>query len=443
MVQQEQVAPLERKPTWTEWAFKNVAGMYSDAGAAAARLRGAAGHGCRIVGGVSVMPLPLGHEVCVTVVPIEQTALYPINPHARALMRGEEAIAKLKKEDRDEMPRWGIGKSIINTLAMAVSVEWLKIQRMDNGSDPYYCEVQAWGRYKQVDGTYRPITATCDMDFRAGSAQLAGKSEAQIPQLRATIRRKAETGAKLRALREAFGIDHGINDDQIDRPFVISRVVFTGKTDDPALRQIFGLAIAQQHLAATGALFGQIAPSIPMVSSGISEAPQLTAGPGNVVTPFTPIDEDESDAAPPAAKPAAAPAPLPPEPAKPPPGPGDAARVYMPGKDSGPIAKAADKDLTYWEKKLRRDFDEGMDPRYAEKNTVQLLTIRKEMRRRRLAVDAHEGLDALDPSAPRPTPKDAGPRPPSDRGPTQDTRTADQKLADAAFGPDDDPNDYE
>ena len=125
MVQQEQVAPPERKPTWTEWAFKNVAGMYSDAGAAAARLRGAAGHGCRIVGGVSVMPLPLGHEVCVTVVPIEQTALYPINPHARALMRGEEAIAKLKKEDRDEMPRWGIGKSIINTLAMAVSVEWL------------------------------------------------------------------------------------------------------------------------------------------------------------------------------------------------------------------------------------------------------------------------------------------------------------------------------
>jgi hypothetical protein len=378
--QQGTAGPPKAPSEVTDWAFQEVAGQYSSAAEAGRKLREAVAKGCKIIGGMSNMPLPLGHEMCVTVVPIAEESLYPLNAHARAFVKGPEAMKKLKEEERAEQMRWGLGKSIINSLATAVAVEWLRIARIDSQTVPYYCKIQVWGRYKQVDGTFRPITATDDMDFRDGSAQVSGKTDAQIVQLRATIERKAETGAKLRALREAFGIDHGINDDQIDRPFVISRVVFTGKSEDPELRRIFANAIAMGHLASMGALFGTQGPTGPL-------APHL--GSGSIPAAALPqgsVGLDDGDEADPAETRAAAAAasgapvvpPLPPQAPKPAPAPGDPARVYLPGKgkEAPTVAKAAAKDLTYWEARLRREFDEGMDERYAHKNTVLLLTIR-------------------------------------------------------------------
>ena len=103
----------------TRWAFDEVAGTYSSAAEAVAKLRMAANKGCRLVGGMANVPLPLGHELQVTVVPIEETSLYPLNSHAKAIVKGVAAIEKLKPEEREEIARWGIGKAIINTLAVA------------------------------------------------------------------------------------------------------------------------------------------------------------------------------------------------------------------------------------------------------------------------------------------------------------------------------------
>jgi hypothetical protein len=254
---------------------------------------------------------------------------------------------------------------------------------------------------------------------------------------------------------------------------VISRVVFTGKSEDPELRRIFANAIAMGHLASMGALFGTQGPTGPL-------APHL--GSGSIPAAALPqgsVGLDDGDEADPAETRAAAAAasgapvvpPLPPQAPKPAPAPGDPARVYLPGKgkEAPTVAKAAAKDLTYWEARLRREFDEGMDERYAHKNTVLLLTIRAFWRATGTAVEPHEGLDAMDPksrsAAPAPKPETRGPttgngdrpadpplarrpsygdqrstvsRPPSDKGPPADNRSEDQRLADQAFGPDDD-----
>jgi len=394
---QNQTTPEKDFFANTTWATQNVAGSYSSMTDVTLKLKEAAARGCRIIGGMSVMPLPLGHEVCVTVVPIEEASLYPINKSAKAFVEGgQDAINKLDKKDQ-EMPRWGLGKSIIMSIATAAGVEWTYRKRIDDQSDPYFCEVEVKGRYKQVDGTFRDIGQTCDMDFRAGSAQIAGKTEAGIAQLRATIRRKAETGAKLRALREAFGIEHGIPDNQIDRPFVFVRVVMTGRTDDPELRKLFGMMFVQQHLAASGALFGQMTPMLPT----IGDAPIGQLAPAQKSD--NGLDDDEADtaagtrAASPAVPPK--PAPFPAEPPKPAPAPANPAKTYLPGKGKGTVAEALDKDLTYWEGKLRQKFDEGMDPQYAHKDTVVLLTIRARMRQKNLPFPPHDELDALDPAA--------------------------------------------
>ena len=74
---------------------------------------------------------------------------------------------------------------------------------------------------------------------------------------------------------------------------------------------------------------------------------------------------------------------------------------------------AEDKDLDYWEKRLRGDYLSGKwaGDRYEESNTRQLLTMRAEMRRRGLAVETCVELDG----APAPAQAPAA-KPPSGRG---------------------------
>jgi len=74
---------------------------------------------------------------------------------------------------------------------------------------------------------------------------------------------------------------------------------------------------------------------------------------------------------------------------------GDPRSVPLPGKNKGMIADAEDKELTYWEGRMRGDWADGKweGERFADKNFTQLATIRAEMRRRRMDVVPVDGLD--------------------------------------------------
>lgn len=232
-----------------EWAQENVAGSFGDAGAAAVRLAAAARH-CHLIGGASVCPLIEGHEIVISVVPIAKGDTYPVNPAAKTVAKGGQPEAK------DGAPRWGIGGSTILQIAAAAAVEWTDVLRVDDGRNAHFAHYRVLGRYPMVDGTWRPIGNERDCDLRDGSDQIKRKTELEVQSLRENLVRSTITKAKLRALRDAFGLRQGLLTEELDKPFVVARVIFTGRSDDPQIRRMFAAVLAQRHLAATQALFG-------------------------------------------------------------------------------------------------------------------------------------------------------------------------------------------
>lgn len=281
-------APRSSTQSVADWAVQNIAGTYADAAEASQRLR-AASSSCHVIGGVTICPLPEGHEVQIIVIPINKWDCY-----------------RFKKEQKPEdgPPRFGIPKATLMTLANAAGVEWIVTERRDDGADPHYAHYRVVGRYMQIDGTYRPIEDERDSDFRTNSEQIRNKSENEVSALRANIVRATITKARLRALRAAFGVAHGMPEPELEKPFVLSKAIFTGRSDDKKVRRLFAAVIAQQKLAATMALYGagaagqSAAGMLPAFVQGLkddddSEVPRLHAAPtvldavGSQVGPYS------------------------------------------------------------------------------------------------------------------------------------------------------------
>lgn len=246
----------------TEWAINNLAGTYANIAEASAKLREAA-QKCHLIGGAAITPQIDGHDIQVIVIPINKAECYPIRP------------AKPKDGEPPAPPRKGIPKSTLMTIAGAADVEWTKTVRTDDGSVPRYCVFHVEGRYKTVSGTYRPIAGDRDVDLRDGSDEIKGKPDGEIDTLRANMVRSAITKAKLRALRDAFGVSQGMNESELDKPFVFAKAIFTGRSDDPQTRQLYAQVIAYQQLAGTAALYGGQMPQLTMPPIGAPAPRQL------------------------------------------------------------------------------------------------------------------------------------------------------------------------
>lgn len=384
----------------SEWAAQEIAGSFASADEAAKRLRMAASH-CHLIGGATLAPLVVGHEIVISVIPIHRARCYPANPGARKLDQGKQATPE------DGTPKWGIGKSDLMNLANAAGVEWTKLERLDDGSHPFFVWIRAHGRYRQIDGTWRPIFDDRDSDFQDGSAQLNGKTENEIKQLRSNILRSTITKARLRAVRGAFGLDHGMDAEDLEKPFVFSRMVFTGRDADPEIRRLFAATIAQAQLAATAALYGPppsglLGPGAPLMAA----LPQRAAArPAFSTDGHGIVDCDEEGmaverpssptgtaGAPPPAAPPQSPPP-PPQPQTPPAaaaGNGGAVKpprggwVIPGGKSRGTtLAQASDNDLTYWAERISSDLASGnCKPDFRARDEALVKAMRDELARR-------------------------------------------------------------
>ena len=298
------MAQAARQQSINDWAAQEIAGSFADANEASKRLKAAA-ENCHLIGGMTVCPMPEGYEVQIIVVPINKDRCYDIKGQPNAK---------------------GIGKSTLMTLSNAAGVEWVVSRRIDDGRDPRFCHWHVEGRYPLIDGTYRMIEGDRDVDLREGADQIAGKTAGEIAALRQNMMRSAITKAKLRALREGFGVDQGMPIPELDKPFVFAKAVFTGRSSDPKIRRMFAAVIAQKQLMASQALFGG-APAL------MAPAPlaQLPSGFNMQEPPGMDLDYDDDGevidmpAAPP---PGPAPAPPTPPPARqsPPPQRGSAPR---------------------------------------------------------------------------------------------------------------------
>src|SRR6185295_13684583 len=153
------------------------------------------------------------------------------------------------------------------------------------------------------------IVGEKEMDLREGSAQVQAlwdrykakkaaferkgwktpnEPTGQIREMRLHILGHAETKAQLRAIR-SLGIKTSYTVEELRKPFVVARLMWTGQTDDPQLRGIFAEKIADSMLSGRRALFGQGGESFAPNRSG--PAPLKLAG----APPVGSVALDEDD----------------------------------------------------------------------------------------------------------------------------------------------------
>lgn len=257
----------------------------------------------------------------------------------------------------------GLGKTAIQKIGHAAGVSWdpRASGRVDNGSNPYYCRWRAVGRYKSFDGQTQTLLAEKELDLREGSPNANGLKPNQLQQMRTHIQAHCETKAQLRALR-SLGIKTSYTAEELQKPFVTARVIFTGKTEDPELRREFAKQIARSFTESSQALY------LPAEGTPMQDALPLLPPPrvGSVrdddsgefdtetgqrfTTPSGPANPA------PASFGTREPAPANSAPAEKKP----SGHVIPGGNNKGqPIEKAADRDLEYWSNRIGNDLEQG------------------------------------------------------------------------------------
>lgn len=182
----------------------------------------------------------------------------------------------------------GLGKNILDRIFAASGGSWdpVMTRRLDDGSHPYFVHYQAVGTVKNFDGSSRTVKGEKVVDMREGSpaiqdlvevsirklrkfaklgwqaptppamkAEARSKAENQVRALRLHILGHAESKAKNRAIR-SLGIRTSYTAEELRKPFVVARPMFTGYSDDPAIRQMFAVKIADTFLGSSAALYG-------------------------------------------------------------------------------------------------------------------------------------------------------------------------------------------
>lgn len=266
-------------------ALARTSGTFSRGADVTQRLAdAAAGHAHIVAPATACDVIPEGCAIALSVVSIDaeaETYSLGYNPARKAEM-------------------FGLSKVAIDKIVASAGVSWDSTQcrRLDDGRDPRYCLYYAVGTYRHFDGTETVVTGTKEMDLRDGSPQVEALEErarskgktadAQIREMRLHILAHAESKAKLRAGR-SLGIRTSYTREELARPFVVAKLMFTGQSDDPEIRRMFAAKRADAMLGGHRALFG-VAPVAPQpvmaLQAPVSAPPMLPHVRGEV-------DEDD------------------------------------------------------------------------------------------------------------------------------------------------------
>lgn len=212
--------------------------------------------------------------------------------------------------------KFGLGKTALDRIAAAAGVDWDPhlCGRLDDGYDPHYCHYRAVGYVRTFDGSIRTITGAVEIDARDGSPQIEeiitkattkGRWDGddwqprdpkpQILELRKFLLRHAESKAKNRAIR-SLGLQTSYTSEELQKPFVVAKPMFTGYSDDPEAKREFRTAIADSYLGARGRLYGGGA--TPEPQRQMPQQAQRTAGHRPPPVGSVPIDADYSNVSP-------------------------------------------------------------------------------------------------------------------------------------------------
>lgn len=192
--------------------------------------------------------------------------------------------------------RLGLDRVALDRIFAAAGGSWIRSHRVDDRSHPHYCAWEAVAAYKQFDGQVCVVPGNVDIDVREpdGPAyvEIVTKHESknedpskQLLELRKFLARHCESKAMNRAIAN-IGIRRSYTEKELGLPFLVARLAFTGRTEDPELRKVFAFMIAQQQLGVGAYLYGH-APATPQLPGGIGASGGISLPMPQVVSPPT------------------------------------------------------------------------------------------------------------------------------------------------------------
>lgn len=367
----------QRASTAAERRSGQAVGTYSKPEHVTEMLRRAQEYGHLVSPATSCGSLPPGCEVAVTAV--------LINIPRETYSTGGDLL--------------GLAKAALDRISLGLGIGWGRPERLDDNSHPLVREYSADGTYMSFDGRLIPLSDRKALDLREGSPDVEairarckdGKSaEKQLRDMRMFIDEHCITKARLRAIR-SMGIRTGYTKEELEKPFYTARVMFTGKTDDPALRRLFAEGTMNAFLGGRSALFGGSPPPARYIDVGSRSscgAPALPIADPHEDEPEPPrVASDDGGNRKPPPEPAAQRAePQSQQPRQPKPGQIDTSQFVVPfGKNQGtPLNEASDRDLTYLADVLPKSIDDPEKSRYRAKNEALLAAVLAEQEYREL-----------------------------------------------------------
>lgn len=198
-----------------------------------------------------------------------------------------------------------IHKQGLEKLSNLAGIELIKTVRTDSGSDRQYISYQAGGFIRKADGSVVMCVKTYGMDFEvieeevremyqermASYSKNKGpkewpnflddrqKSEWIDDKTRKEVRRRrkykdqlCESGAQARVKRDLLGLKTFYTKEELQRPFVVVRIVLKPDYEDPAIKRM----LTQAAISAQGQLFGIPEQAPPMIGGSTTPPAQIT-----------------------------------------------------------------------------------------------------------------------------------------------------------------------
>lgn len=213
------------------------------------------------------------------------------------------SMVRVDPDDRKDGPgdvtgisgRLMLSAGSLKRIGAAAGVDWdpLRSGRLDNRAHPHYCHYRAVGLVRNFDGSVRTITGEVEIDARDGGVdeqEIREKArrrkeehpdwdndggDKQLLELRKFILRHTETKAKNRAIVD-MGCKRSYKPKELEVPFFVARLMWTGQTDDPELKREFARIGAEKMLGSTAAAYGAQATAALPPQAPQAALPQFT-----------------------------------------------------------------------------------------------------------------------------------------------------------------------
>ncbi len=171
--------------------------------------------------------------------------------------------------------KMGLDRVALMNIANAAGATVVESVRLDDRSHPHYCAWRVTIEYRLFDGARVQRSGSVEIDVRepqgAAYVEIVEKAKnakdrggnptprdpsAQLLELRKFIDRHAESKAMNRAVA-AMGIRRSYTKEELQKPFAVARIIFTGKSSDPKAQELFRNKIADNFLDSAPRLYGQ------------------------------------------------------------------------------------------------------------------------------------------------------------------------------------------